>query len=106
VTCSDLLCIYRAEQLERLLSSVDTFKLRAAQMRIKELEDILARLQRAKPVEEEVEVAVELSMCDPRRNDSLDCFFCFLPDEVHEPWCLWVRANNIAVSLGRKRESA
>lgn len=84
---------YQATQIDRL-AQADTFALTAARMRIVELEEIILRLNKAKPRAADGSIVDELARIDPRTTD-LECFFCFQSDG-HRWDCIWDHARRRA----------
>jgi hypothetical protein len=107
----DALIRRQALTIERLRSNLDTFKLAAAQMRIRELEEVVQRLNTTRPKQMATEVAGELALMDPRDPD-LACLFCFQrigpnePTRGHRGDCMWKRAQVVAEVLERERRKA
>jgi multidrug efflux pump subunit AcrA (membrane-fusion protein) len=101
----------QAVTIDRLRSNLDTFRLAAAQMRIRELEETVQRLNVTRPRQMATEVASELAQMDPRDPD-LTCLFCFErigpnePTRGHRKDCAWKRAQVVVEVLERDRRKA
>lgn len=106
----------QAVTIDRLRSNLDTFRLAAANGRIRELEEMLERVNRSNPRGMATEVVRELALMDPRSNDGdQSCFFCCVKgsrhtDHVpHRKDCLFKRAVVAAEVLAkdeRRRRTA
>ena len=98
-------------QIDRLTQARDTFALASAKGRIRELEDIVERLNTTRPRQMAAEVAVDLAQMDPR-DPELTCLFCFAdigpdePERGHRKDCMWKRAVVVAEVLERDRRKA
>lgn len=107
----DALIRRQAVTIERLRGNLDTFKLAAAQMRVRELEEVVQRLNTTRPRQMAAEVATGLALMDPRDPD-LACLFCFQrigpnePTRGHQGDCMWKRAQVVAEVLERERRKA
>lgn len=88
-------CCDHALVLDRILSSADPQRLIAADMRIRELEEMVERMNRTRPHAVAVEVCREVAAMDPR-DVELRCFFCFAAGEQHEQDCVWSRAGRVS----------
>jgi hypothetical protein len=101
----------QAVTIDRLRSNLDTFRLAAAQMRIRDLEETVTRLNTTRPRQMATEVASELAAMDPRDSD-LACLFCFErigpggPERGHRRDCMWKRAQVVVEVLQRDRRKA
>jgi hypothetical protein len=106
----DALIAWQAATIDRLTASVDTFRLTGAQMRIRELEETVERLNTTRPKQMAVEVAVEVARMDPR-DPELSCWFCFErigpnePTPGHRKDCIWKRAVTLTEVLERRKAS-
>lgn len=86
----------QAVTIDRLRSNLDTFALVAAKGRIRELEELLERVNRSQPQRVAVQIAADLAQIDPRLNDgTLECFFC-CQKGTHRKDCMWRRACVVA----------
>lgn len=97
----DALIRRQAVTIDRLRGSVDTFKLAAANARIRELEETLSRVNRSNPRGMATEVVRDLAQMDPRCNDdTMACFFCCQKGS-HRRDCMWHQASIAAQVLER-----
>lgn len=98
---------WQSGEIDRLRARLDTLGLARAEARVRELEEILQRVQASQPQRTAVEVCRELARTDPRDQESLKCLWCAQPtvsgDRVdHRKDCTWTQAVVVAKAAGKQ----